>query len=107
MRASCNRLSLGVSYVASYVVTRCANPTRGYVMTPRGTQLIDKLSLGLNLMLFDSDPNVIKLSSNTLLYQGVTGCSTRFRKQWVRFGPTFDRAGLDAVRAVGIDHQRG
>jgi len=56
MRASCNRLSLRVPYVASYVVTRCANPTRGYVMTPRGTQLIDKLSIGLNLMPFVSDP---------------------------------------------------
>lgn len=58
-------------------------------------------------LLFDSDPNVIKLSSNTLLYQGITGFSTRFRQQGVRFGPTFDRAGLDAVRAVGINHQRG
>ncbi len=52
MRASCNRLSLGVPYVSSYVVTRCANQTHGYVMAPRGTQLIDKLSIGLNLMPF-------------------------------------------------------
>jgi len=52
MRASCNRLPLGVPYVSSYVVKCCANPTRGYVMTPRGTQLIDKLSIGLNLMPF-------------------------------------------------------
>jgi hypothetical protein len=51
--------------------------------------------------------NVIKLSSNMLLYQRVVGFSPRFREQWVRFGPTFDRAGLDTVRAVGIDHQRG
>jgi hypothetical protein len=52
MRASCNRLPLGVPYVSPYAVTRCANPTRVYVMTPRGTQLIDKLRIGLNLMPF-------------------------------------------------------
>jgi hypothetical protein len=49
----------------------------------------------------------MKLGSNILLYQGVTGYSTRFRAQGVRFGPTFDSTGLDAVRAVGMDHQRG
>jgi hypothetical protein len=54
-----------------------------------------------------SEKNVIKLSSNTLLYQGVAGFPTRFRKQWVRFRPTFDSAGLDTVWTVGIDHQRG
>ena len=48
-----------------------------------------------------SNPNVIKSSFNTLLYQGVTGFSTQFRQQWVPCGPTLDSAWLDAVRAVG------
>ena len=54
-----------------------------------------------------ADWNVIKLSSNMLLYQGVTCYATRCHEERVRLGPAFDGAGLDAVRAVGIDHQRG
>ena len=58
-------------------------------------------------ILSESDPNGIKLGSNTLLYQGITGFSTRFHEERVRLGPAFDRAGLDPVRSVGIDHERG
>ena len=56
---------------------------------------------------FESDSNGIKLSSNTLLYQNVTGFSTWFCEERVRLGPTFDGPWLDPVRSVGIDHQRG
>ena len=42
-----------------------------------------------------------------LLYQGVTCDSTRLHEERIRFGPAFDGTGLDAVRAVGIDDQRG
>ncbi|MGH8059697.1 MAG: hypothetical protein ACREOH_21065, partial [Candidatus Entotheonellia bacterium] len=56
---------------------------------------------------FYSDPNGIKVRSNTLLYQGVTCYSTRFHEERVRLGPALDGAVFDAVRAVGIDHQRG
>ena len=42
-----------------------------------------------------------------LLYQGVTCFSTRFREAWVRLRPMLNGAGLDAVRSVGRDHQRG
>ena len=42
-----------------------------------------------------------------LLYQGVTCYSPGLHEERVRLGPAFDSAGLDAVRAVGIDHQRG
>jgi len=52
-----------------------------------------------------SDPNGIKLSSNTLLYQGFTGFSPWFCEERIRFGPAFDGAWLDAVRTVGIDDQ--
>jgi len=52
-------------------------------------------------------PNGIKIGSNTLLYQGVTCFATRLREEWVRLGPAFDGAGLDAVQSVGIHHQRG
>jgi len=76
-------------------------------MTPRGTQLIDKLSIGLTFMPFDSDPNGMKVSATMLLLQGVTGFSTRFCEPWVRCGPTFDRAGLDAGRAGGMDSPWG
>lgn len=61
-------------------------------------------SLPVNLV---TEENGIKLSSNRLLSQGITGCPTRLREQRIRFGPTFDSAGLDAVRAVGRDQQRG
>jgi hypothetical protein len=54
-----------------------------------------------------SNWNGIKLSSNRLLYQSVTCDATRLHKERVRLGPAFDGAGLDAVRAVGLDHQRG
>src|SRR5262252_8287987 len=58
-------------------------------------------------MPFESDPNGIKLSSNTLLYQNVTGVSTWFCEEWVRLGPTFHGPRLDSPRSVGIDYQRG
>ena len=49
----------------------------------------------------------MKLSSNSLLYQGLPCCPTRFCKKRIGLGSTFDRAGLDSVRAVRIDHQWG
>jgi hypothetical protein len=54
-----------------------------------------------------SEWNILKLSSNVLLYQGVTGFSPRFHEQGVRFGPTVDRAGLDAIRAGGLTTSEG
>jgi hypothetical protein len=42
-----------------------------------------------------------------LLYQGVTCNSPGFHEERVRLGPAFDRARLDPVRSVGIDHERG
>src|SRR5437660_9544584 len=50
-----------------------------------------------------SDSNGIKLSSNTLLFQGVTGFLRRFREKRIRLWPAFPGTGLDAVRAVGVD----
>ena len=57
-------------------------------------------------MPFGSETNGIKLGSHTLLYQGITCFSTRFREKRVRLGSAFDRAGLDPVRSVGMDHER-
>jgi hypothetical protein len=47
----------------------------------------------------------MKLSSNTRLYKSLTGFSTGFCEERIRFGPAFDGARLDTVRAVGIDDQ--
>src|SRR5437660_7353268 len=52
-----------------------------------------------------SDSNGIKLSSNTLLFQGVTGCLRRFREKRIRLWPAFPGTGLDTVRSVGMDHR--
>ncbi len=49
----------------------------------------------------------MKFSSNTLLFQGVTYDSTRLHEERGRLGPACDGAGLDAVRAVRMDPQRG
>jgi len=47
--------------------------------------------------------NGIKLSSNTLLYQSVTGYSTRLHEERVRLGTALNGARLDPVRSVGVD----
>jgi hypothetical protein len=52
-----------------------------------------------------SEPNGIKLSSSTLLYQDFTGFTPWFCEEWIRFGPAFDGTRLHAARTVGIDDQ--
>jgi hypothetical protein len=69
--------------------------------------LVQEPEAALVLEIGIRESNGIKLSSNMLLYQGVTCYSTRFHEERVRLGPTFDGTGLDAVRAVRIDHQQG
>src|SRR5712691_6138534 len=51
------------------------------------------------------DPNGIKLSSSTLLYQDFTGFTPWFCEERIRFGPAFDGTRLNAARTVGIDDQ--
>ena len=43
-------------HVSPRVVKRYAHPARGYAITPKGTQLIDKQYVGTILMPFDLDP---------------------------------------------------
>ena len=54
-----------------------------------------------------SNPNGMKLSSNTLLYQSPTCFLARFREKRIRLGSMCNGMGLDAVRAGGLTTHGG
>ncbi len=56
---------------------------------------------------FQSDPNGIKLGSNSLLFQCLTCFTPWLCEERIWFGPAFDGTRLHAARTVGIDDQGG